>query len=364
MRNNNFNYKPFIWAASIILVLSIFAPYLFTKLAWGVEFGEDTAPIGDTIGGITAPFLSLLGSILVFAALKAQIDANSAVQKQFEKQENDLRLESINKIELLTVDLDSIIKDIELRAERIKEYFEKERAKPFELNVLKRTSSMVYSRILEFERLSIYKGFKEFKSNRTEWIGHYNKLYRIFDYLPDFFDSLYLLHDRHVKDIFDQKMSIRKKLMDLMVLSTKYIEEFKTRYPLILASSSPEWVAVDILILEYHAVIDESFGPTGELIKETDYAKMSDHVLLGFIEKVLEIRRINPHYDSGLLPIMEISAEIRRDIDLIKNRTTEFSMNVEIEYKKLIIDEGGENSTLTSIKQLKEFVDEELRKLT
>lgn len=364
MNNKEFKYWPYILAAGIVLIFASASPYLFSKLAWGIEFGSETGSIGDTIGGITAPFLSLLGSILVFAALKAQIDANRAVQMQFDKQENDLKLESINKIELLSVDLDSIINDIELRAERMKEYYEKERTNPFELNVLRRTSSRVYSRILEFERLAIYKGFKEFKSERVEWIIHYNKLYRIFDFLPDFFDSVYQLHDRHIKDIFDQKMSIRKRLLDLMEMSTKYTEEFKTRYPMVSSTSSPEWVAVDSLILDYHAVIDESYGPSGEMIKETDFDKMSGSVLLRFIENILEVRRINPNYDIRVQPLIEISAEVRRETELIKQRAIEFSINIEGEYKKLMIDKEGENSTLTSIKKLKKFVDEELSKLT
>ena len=50
---------------------------------------EDTGEIGDTIGGITAPFLSFFGAILIYLALKAQIEANNAITKQFEKQKID-----------------------------------------------------------------------------------------------------------------------------------------------------------------------------------------------------------------------------------------------------------------------------------
>lgn len=363
MRNNDFNYKPFIWATSIILILSIFAPYLFTKLAWGVEFGENTGPIGDTIGGITAPFLNLVGSILVFAALRAQIQANELVLEEFRREDEEILAESLNKIELLSVDLGSIIEDIELRAERMKEYYEKERDHPFELNVLKRTSSRVYSRIIEFERLSIYKGFKQFKLDKNDWIEKYNKLYRIFDYLPDFFDSVYQLHDNHVKDIFNQKMSIRKRLLDLMELSTKYTEEYKLRYPLLLPLSSPIYKCVDSLILEYYSVIDESFDQSGQMVKETDFEKITNHVLLGFISKVMEIRRLKTSYDPNVHSLIEIAAEIRGDIELIRQRATEFSMNVQNEYEKLIIDKEDSKSTLTNIKELKVFIDLELLKI-
>lgn len=46
----------------------------------------NTGEIGDTIGGITAPFISFFAAVLVYLALKAQIDANDKIQSQFEEQ--------------------------------------------------------------------------------------------------------------------------------------------------------------------------------------------------------------------------------------------------------------------------------------
>lgn len=69
-----FNYWPYILVAGVVLTLAAISPYLFASFSWGyAEFGDDTGPIGDTIGGITAPFMNLVGAILVFAALRAQL---------------------------------------------------------------------------------------------------------------------------------------------------------------------------------------------------------------------------------------------------------------------------------------------------
>ncbi|MFL9843191.1 putative phage abortive infection protein [Flavobacterium rhizosphaerae] len=70
----------------IIGVLIFILPLIFTLKLNIISFTE-TGQIGDTIGGITAPFLSFFGSILVYLALKAQINANDLVQKQFIKQQ-------------------------------------------------------------------------------------------------------------------------------------------------------------------------------------------------------------------------------------------------------------------------------------
>ena len=81
-----FNYKPYLLAALSVLLFSIFAPIIFTKCFSGISFGTETGVIGDTIGGVTAPFLSLVGSILVYTTLRAQIQANAIVIKQIRKE--------------------------------------------------------------------------------------------------------------------------------------------------------------------------------------------------------------------------------------------------------------------------------------
>jgi hypothetical protein len=66
----------------------ILAPYFFTRAGGYIDFTA-TGEIGDTIGGITAPIASLLGSFLVYFALRAQIDANMLIQNQVDSQQKD-----------------------------------------------------------------------------------------------------------------------------------------------------------------------------------------------------------------------------------------------------------------------------------
>jgi hypothetical protein len=58
--------------------------------------------VGDTIGGITAPISGLIGSILIYLALKAQLDANVIIQNQVneDKKESMIRhdLEQIHEL--------------------------------------------------------------------------------------------------------------------------------------------------------------------------------------------------------------------------------------------------------------------------
>lgn len=75
-----------------VLVLIIAVPYLFTQFSLGVSF-EKTGQIGDTIGGITAPFVNLLAAYLVYKSFSAQIQANANQREDHNKQMEQIRKE-------------------------------------------------------------------------------------------------------------------------------------------------------------------------------------------------------------------------------------------------------------------------------
>jgi len=76
------------------VVIMLLAPAFLTFGAFS-SF-KTTGQIGDTIGGITAPISSLVGSILVFLALKGQVLANQITQQQIrEQQQEEMRKKEI-----------------------------------------------------------------------------------------------------------------------------------------------------------------------------------------------------------------------------------------------------------------------------
>jgi len=57
--------------------LVFFSVYIFTRPAlFDVWDFSNTGQIGDTIGGITAPIINLVGAYLVYISFQAQINAN------------------------------------------------------------------------------------------------------------------------------------------------------------------------------------------------------------------------------------------------------------------------------------------------
>ncbi|MCL5245547.1 hypothetical protein M4I21_06995 [Cellulophaga sp. 20_2_10] len=67
-------YKYLVFA--FLLLCVIISPYLFTRESFlGISFDE-TGAIGDTIGGITSPFVNLLAAFLVYLSFREQTKSN------------------------------------------------------------------------------------------------------------------------------------------------------------------------------------------------------------------------------------------------------------------------------------------------
>lgn len=96
------------------LILSAFTPILFTRGWSGIDF-SGTGGIGDTIGGITAPFINGLAAILVFLAFKAQIKANEIFKRQESSRIilDQITLIQEDKLEIAQT-VKSILTDIEM----------------------------------------------------------------------------------------------------------------------------------------------------------------------------------------------------------------------------------------------------------
>ncbi|MEP5254760.1 MAG: hypothetical protein ABJQ39_06840 [Winogradskyella arenosi] len=110
------NVKTIILVA-VLLILSM--PYILTRQSiFGFHFNDKTGVIGDTIGGITAPIVGLLGAYLVYLGFRQQIKTN---HKQFKELRNQ-REESIKSsnysqlkdlISLTNITMNKIVCEVE-----------------------------------------------------------------------------------------------------------------------------------------------------------------------------------------------------------------------------------------------------------
>ena len=69
MEENSFLERYYKIILGGLLVFVLIAPALFTQIGTLIEFNDKSGVIGDTIGGITAPFVNLFAAILVYLSL-------------------------------------------------------------------------------------------------------------------------------------------------------------------------------------------------------------------------------------------------------------------------------------------------------
>lgn len=75
-----------------MLFIIVVSPILFSQFSSYFSF-NNTGEIGDTIGGITAPFVNLLAAFLVYKSFSAQIQANAQQREDHNDQIKEIRKE-------------------------------------------------------------------------------------------------------------------------------------------------------------------------------------------------------------------------------------------------------------------------------
>lgn len=92
----NENKSETILITIIIIAGIVFFPWFFTQSFFSVYNLSKTGQIGDTIGGITSPFINGIGAILIYIAFKEQVNSSESAR---EEKKIDLIIENLNRLE-------------------------------------------------------------------------------------------------------------------------------------------------------------------------------------------------------------------------------------------------------------------------
>lgn len=100
---------------ALFIVFGCSAPYLFSRNAkLNVVFDEQTAQVGDTIGGTMGPFIAIAGAILTFLAFYIQYESNIFQRNAFKTQLTDQKTQFLKAqfsnhfFELLRIHKDNV----------------------------------------------------------------------------------------------------------------------------------------------------------------------------------------------------------------------------------------------------------------
>ncbi|EKA87698.1 hypothetical protein [Bacteroides fragilis] len=341
-----------LFLASIILILfSFLSPILFTSSFSNWDFTE-TGQIGDTIGGIMNPFIAIAGVISTFLAFFMQIEANKIQRTQFIKSLNnkfiDDKIDSYYKLSLIKIDIDNTIKDIDTRVQRIDEYIAQIKENPYNLAKLYRSTLKQYDRVASMERLSIYKGFKEFLRPNENWLVLFNRLYSILDYIPEAFKEEHRIIDNHNKDIFKDKNKIRNIAFSFEKICTRLLNEAKHQKNY----SSEKNIHILLLYNKYKEIVNQSHG-------ETDFLRLKE-IFDRFNSKAIEyIRKGNE--DPYLGKLQNTVAEILVQFNSIDQKSEQLIFELE-QFKNGI--GMNENSIKYKLQEISSAINDAIQQTT
>lgn len=202
--------KQVLYLLIVGVILILFSPFILTRSLGIIEF-SGTGEIGDTIGGITAPIASIIGSILVYYALKAQIDANAIVQKQLNVQKN---ADYERKIVDYLTNLLSMIR------EEINGFEYLETKRKINKEGEKKTESLIKGSDAIFKFLDLYL-FKRYRDNE-------NLLYQI-DHIKRL-KYLLILIEKFLQNVIEEPISEKDKEYLISILRYIYKTKIKPHF--------------------------------------------------------------------------------------------------------------------------------------
>lgn len=113
--------KQWILAVGVFLFIVFVIPWGFTRTIEGLPGFLDTGPIGDTIGGLTAPFINGISAILVYLAFRSQYRANEifiGLEKNRNKRDDYFGL--VNNASKMNSNLGQLLNSLKVRGRSYK----------------------------------------------------------------------------------------------------------------------------------------------------------------------------------------------------------------------------------------------------
>jgi uncharacterized protein (DUF952 family) len=231
-------------------------PYILTQFEGFVSFNTGTGAIGDTIGGITAPIVGLMGAILVYYALREQIKANEIINDQFKEQKKityrqnfeqvffnmlNLHRDNVNNFSLVPSDLlwelhfdekakhkiqSNAEESLRVQLHRIENQIDPDEVgKPFEHRAFFKFS---IDRLLELIYLADKYGGINKKIKRTKFEATKGSR-SFYSYFPHIYNTVFHRLDTHLGHYYRNLYRI-VKMIDEQNFSEDEKEDYQTKY--------------------------------------------------------------------------------------------------------------------------------------
>ena len=195
----------------VLIIIGCFAPIVFTQCRSLVDFTE-TGQIGDTIGGTMSPFVTIAGVFMTFIAFLMQVNANKIQSDQLRKSLSlkllENKIDSRNALELMSVDINVMIKNIDAICQEIEDFCKATEETPTGEIPFHFTPKQSHGRYVSINRNLVYNAFASFMSP-DEYLENFRATYSLMDFYCEGLDILYSVI---YKPYTDEIMSIKKQI--------------------------------------------------------------------------------------------------------------------------------------------------------
>lgn len=309
----------------------------------GLDFNnkkEIISSYGSLIGGI----LSFLSILFVLVSL---IQQQEQVRNEKEEKLIDEKIELLNILKLLSSFFTSAIDNIELQGKEMKQFFEKEKEFPSQMNQMYFTTNKNFSRVIDLDSASIYKATSYNFKNDKDWEKMFLNIYSIFDFYSDAIVELKEKHESQINFKVEEQRKISNDLMQFLNLGANLVDEYKINkgegY-----LSHPWSNLVNEFTPEYYKYLEEC----AEKNEPTDLRIISNLYLLPFLENAMNIRQEFGYDNFGSRALVNLSSYIRKRINELEVNCVYYAENIEKQYTEYFNTENENSEKLKNYKKL------------
>jgi len=197
----------------LLIIFGCLAPIIFTQCDSLVDF-TNTGEIGDTIGGTMGPIVALAGVFMTFLAFFMQVEANKIQREQLGKSFGMRRLEdkieSLNALQLMSIDINSMIDNIDDIRKRIDDFCSATEYNPTGEVSFYFIPTKALSRYTSIDRNLVYNAFVNFIET-DNFLEDFTRLYKHMDYCSESLDNFYpKVFKPHADEIMETKSEVLK----------------------------------------------------------------------------------------------------------------------------------------------------------
>lgn len=212
----------------LLIIIGCFAPMVFTQCGSLADFTE-TGQIGDTIGGTMSPFVTIAGVFMTFIAFLMQVNANKIQSDQLRKSLSlkllENKIDSRNALELMSVDINVMIKNIDATCQEIEVFCNATEGNPTGEIPFHFTSKQSHGRYISINRNLVYNAFASFMKP-DEYLEDFRAAYSLMDFYSEGLDILYsVIYKPYTDDIMTIKKQIPSAFEDLSNAVNDYAQK-------------------------------------------------------------------------------------------------------------------------------------------